>query len=146
LETETKQKKLLTPARVKKLIAVVILLAVVIIGFMHQRYLRSDSRIEDVWQENRTVFDSAAEGITEHGKTFGKRSVSSCKDLIGELDENFGQLSEIGISYISYDGHDVDFYSEYDHYYIYHSDGESLDKQYETELSDSWGYIRTKKK
>ncbi|MBR1423886.1 MAG: hypothetical protein IJ571_10680 [Ruminococcus sp.] len=146
METETKQKKFLTPARVKKLIVILILLTVVIIGFAHQRYLRSDSRIKAVWEDNQKVFVRTAEGITNYGKTFGKRSVSSCKDLIKGLDDTFGELSELGIIYLSYDGHDVDYYSEYDHYYIFHTDDDSVDKNYETELDDNWGYLKTTKK
>ena len=130
----------------KKLAVILILLAVVIIGFAHQRYLRSDSRIKAVWEDNQAVFDRAAEGITDYGKSFGKRSVSSCKDLIKGLDDTFSELSELGITYLSYDGHDVDFYSEYDHYYICHTDDDSVDKNYETELDDNWGYLKTTKK
>lgn len=146
METEKKGiKKLLTPKRVKSLVIFLILAAVAAAGFAHQRYLRSDSRIKAVWEDNRETFLTAAQEIAANGETFGKLSVGKCEKRIGSKSGAFGKLEELGISNVSYDGHDIGFYSEYDHYYVFHTDGESADKEHETALDGSWGYLKTKK-
>ena len=146
METEKSvRKKLLTPKRVKSLVIFLILAAVAAAGFAHQRYLRSDSRIKAVWEDNRETFITAAQEIAANGETFGKLSVGKCEKRIGSKSGAFGKLEELGISNVSYDGSDMLFYSEYDHYYIFRTGGESADKETETSLDSSWGYLKTKK-
>lgn len=146
METEKSvRKKLLTPKRVRTLVVFLILAAVAAAGFAHQRYLRSDSHIKAVWEDNKDTFVTAVREIATHGETFGKLSVGKCEKRIGSESGAFGKLEELGISNVSYDGHDIGFYSEYDHYYVFHTDGESADKEHETALDGSWGYLKTKK-
>ena len=148
METEIKgeKKRRLTPVRARKLIVILILIAVVAVGFIHQWYLRSDSSIEKTFRDNSELFNIAVSAIKENGKTFGKTSVGKCRNFLAGIDETLDKLEDIGISYLSFDGHDIDFYSEFDHYYIFHTDDESVDKEYETSIDSEWGYLKTKKK
>ena len=145
-EIKDEKKNLLTRSRVKKLVIILILLALVAAGFIHQWYLRSDSSIEKTFRDNSELFNIAVSAIRENGKTFGKTSVGKCRNFLAEIDETLDKLEDIGISYLSFDGHDIDFYSEFDHYYIFHTDNESVDKEYETSIDSEWGYLKTKKK
>lgn len=148
METEIKgeKKRRLTPVRARKLVVILILIAVVAVGFIHQWYLRSDSSIEKTFRDNSELFNTAVSAIRENGKTFGKTSVGKCRNFLAGIDETLDKLEDIGISYLSFDGHDIDFYSEFDHYYIFHTDDESVDKEYETSIDSEWGYLKTKKK
>ena len=145
-EIKDEKKKLLTRSRVKKLVIILILIALVAAGFIHQWYLRSDSSIEKTFRDNSELFNTAVSAIKENDKTFGKTSVEKCKNIVNGIDSTLDELSDTGISYLSYDGHDIDFYSEFDHYYIFHTDNESVDKNYETSIDSEWGYLKTKKK
>ena len=148
METEIKseKKRRLTPVRARKLVVILILIAVVAVGFIHQWYLRSDSSIEKTFRDNSELFNTAVSAIKENDKTFGKTSVGKCRNFLAGIDETLDKLEDIGISYLSFDGHDIDFYSEFDHYYIFHTDDESVDKEYETSIDSEWGYLKTKKK
>ena len=145
-EIKDEKKKLLTRSSVRKLVIILILLALVAAGFIHQWYLRSDSSIEKTFRDNSQLFNTAVSAIKENGKTFGKTSVGKCRNFLAGIDETLDKLEDIGISYLSFDGHDIDFYSEFDHYYIFHTDDESVDKEYETSIDSEWGYLKTKKK
>ena len=145
-EIKDEKKKLLTRSSVRKLVIILILLALVAAGFIHQWYLRSDSSIEKTFRDNSELFNTAVSAIKENGKTFGKTSVGKCRNFLAGIDETLDKLEDIGISYLSFDGHDIDFYSEFDHYYIFHTDDESVDKEYETSIDSDWGYLKTKKK
>ncbi|MBQ6633821.1 MAG: hypothetical protein IJH80_06525 [Ruminococcus sp.] len=146
METEKSvRKKLLTPKRVRTLVVFLILAAVAAAGFAHQRYLRSDSHIKAVWEDNKDTFVTAVREIATHGETFGKLSVGKCEKRIGSESGAFARLEELGISNVSYDGSDMLFYSEYDHYYIFRTGGESAGRGHETPLDSGWGYIKTKK-
>ena len=84
METEKSvRKKLLTPKRVRTLVVFLILAAVAAAGFAHQRYLRSDSHIKAVWEDNKDTFVTAVREIAAHGETFGKLSVGKCEKRIG---------------------------------------------------------------
>ena len=145
-EIKDEKKRRLTPVRARKLIVILILIAVVAVGFIHQWYLRSDSSIEKTFRDNSELFNTAVSAIRENGKTFGKTSVGKCKNIVNGIDSTLDELSDTGISYLSFDGHDIDFYSEFDHYYIFHTDDESVDKEYETSIDSEWGYLKTKKR
>ncbi len=145
-EIKDEKKRRLTPVRARKLIVILILIAVVAVGFIHQWYLRSDSSIEKTFRDNSELFNTAVSAIRENGKTFGKTSVGKCKNIVNGIDSTLDELSDTGISYLSFDGHDIDFYSQFDHYYIFHTDDESVDKEYETSIDSDWGYLKTKKK
>ena len=145
-EIKDEKKKLLTRSSVRKLVIILILLALVAAGFIHQWYLRSDSSIEKTFRDNSELFNTAVSAIKENGKTFGKTFVGKCRNFLAGIDETLDKLEDIGISYLSFDGHDIDFYSEFDHYYIFHTDDESVDKEYETSIDSDWGYLKTKKK
>ena len=145
-EIKDEKKRRLTPVRARKLIVILILIAVVAVGFIHQWYLRSDSSIEKTFRDNSELFNTAVSAIRENGKTFGKTSVGKCKNIVNGIDSTLDELSDTGISYLSFDGHDIDFYSEFDHYYIFHTDDESVDKEYETSIDSEWGYLKTTKK
>ena len=145
-EIKDEKKRRLTPVRARKLIVILILIAVVAVGFIHQWYLRSDSSIEKTFRDNSELFNTAVSAIRENGKTFGKTSVGKCKNIVNGIDSTLDELSDTGISYLSFDGHDIDFYSQFDHYYIFHTDDESVDKEYETSIDSEWGYLKTTKK
>ncbi len=138
-------RKLLTAKRVRALIVFAVIAAVAAAGFAHQRYLRSDSHIKDVWSENKESFEAAAQEITGRGETFGRLPTGTCQKRLETGSRDFDKLIDIGISHVSYDGSDICLYSEYDHYYIFHTDGESAGRGHETPLDSSWGYIKTKK-
>ena len=148
METEIieEKKKLLTRSRVRKLVIILILIALVAAGFIHQWYLRSDKAIRNTFADNDDLFREAAVSVRDNGKTFGKTSVGKCRNIITDIDNTLDELENIGIGYLSFDGHDIDFYSVYDHYYIFHTDDESVDKEYETSIDSEWGYLKTKKK
>ena len=148
METEIKdeKKKLLTRSSVRKLVIILILIAVIAVGFIHQWYLRSDKAIRSTFADNENLFREAAVSVRDNGKTFGKTPVGKCRNIITDIDNTLDKLEDIGISYLSFDGHDIDFYSQFDHYYIFHTDNESVDKEYETSIDSEWGYLKTKKK
>ncbi|MBR1562658.1 MAG: hypothetical protein IJ645_05585 [Ruminococcus sp.] len=145
-EIKDEKKKLLTRSRVKKLVIILILIALVAAGFIHQWYLRSDKAIRSTFKDNDHLFKEAVVSVNSYGKSFGKTSVGKCRNFLAGIDETLDKLEDIGISYLSFDGHDIDFYSEFDHYYIFHTDDESVDKEYETSIDSDWGYLKTKKK
>lgn len=123
-----KLRKWSTGRKVKWIIWIVIILAVAL-GFWHQHYMRSDSQIKAVFNDNKANFQTTAEFMIEsiscEKPTLpkGKCSIKSltennaCKSVKKELEE----LERRNVTYIDSDGLTVKFYTIYDHYYIYRS-------------------------
>ena len=139
-----------TGRKVKWIIWIVIILAVAL-GFWHQYYMRSDSQIKAVFDDNKASFQTTAEfmieSISSEKPTLskGKCSIksltenSACKSIKKELEE----LERRNITYIDSDGLTVKFYTIYDHYYIYRSPLSSSGG--EDNLGDGWSYVKTSK-
>ena len=150
IDTDGKLRKWSTGRKVKWIIWIVIIIAVVL-GFWHQYYMRSESTIKSVFSDNKATFQTTAEFMIESISSAeptlskGKCSVKSltendaCKPVKKELEE----LERRNITYIDCDGLTVNFYTIYDHYYIYRSPLSSSGG--EDNLGDGWSYVKTSK-
>lgn len=142
-----KLRKWSTGRKVKWIICIVVILAVAL-GFWHQHYMRSDSQIKAVFNDNKANFQTTAEFMIEsiscEKPTLpkGKCSIKSltennaCKSVKKELEE----LERRNVTYIDSDGLTVKFYTIYDHYYIYRSPISSSGG--EDNLGDGWSYVK----
>lgn len=145
-----KLRKWSTGRKAKWIIWIVVILAVAL-GFWHQHYMRSDSQIKAVFDDNKANFQTTAEFMIEsiscEKPTLpkGKCSIKSltennaCKSVKKELEE----LERRNVTYIDSDGLTVKFYTIYDHYYIYRSPLSSSGG--EDNLGDGWSYVKTSK-
>ncbi|RGF49710.1 hypothetical protein DW015_02120 [Ruminococcus sp. AF37-20] len=145
-----KLRKWSTGRKAKWIIWIVIILAAAL-GFWHQHYMRSDSQIKAVFNDNKANFQTTAEFMIEsiscEKPTLpkGKCSIKSltennaCKSVKKKLEE----LERRNITYIDCDGLTVKFYTIYDHYYIYRSPLSSSGG--EDNLGDGWSYVKTSK-
>mgnify|MGYP000844533742 FL=1 len=148
--TDGKLRKWSTGRKVKWIIWIVIIIAVGL-GFWHQYYMRSESTIKSVFNDNKTTFQTTAEFMIESISSAeptlskGKCSVKSltendaCKPVKKELEE----LERRNITYIDCDGLTVKFYTIYDYYYVYYSPLSSAAG--EDNLGNGWSYVKTSK-
>ena len=116
-----KLRKWSTGRKAKWIIWIVVILAAAL-GFWHQHYMRSDSQIKAVFDDNKSLSENNA-----------------CKSVKKELEE----LERRNVTYIDSDGLTVKFYTIYDHYYIYRSPISSSGG--EDNLGDGWSYVKTSK-
>ena len=141
-----KLRKWSTGRKAKWIIWIVVILAAAL-GFWHQHYMRSDSQIKAVFDDNKANFQTTAEFMIEsiscEKPTLpkGKCSIKSltennaCKSVKKELEE----LERRNVTYIDSDGLTVKFYTIYDHYYIYRSPISSSGG--EDNLGNGWSII-----
>ena len=127
-----KLRKWSTGRKAKWIIWIVVILAAAL-GFWHQHYMRSDSQIKAVFDDNKPTLPKgkcSIKSLTEN---------NACKSVKKELEE----LERRNVTYIDSDGLTVKFYTIYDHYYIYRSPISSSGG--EDNLGNGWSYVKTSK-
>ena len=150
INSDGKLRKWSTGRKVKWIIWIVIIIAVAL-GFWHQYYMRSDSSIKTVFNDNKQTFQTVADfmlgGMTDENARLkkGKRSIGALgrDDSLKDIKTQIEELERRNIAYIECDGTKVIFYTIYDSYYVYFS---PLSSTYSgNDLGGGWAYVKTSK-